>query len=211
MNPDGSGFTTVWTGEVDGATMVPDDIAFDAAGDMYVSDYRGTIFNPVGRIVRFDPTGKNPVVVQGGLVSPNGISFTPDYSALWVGELPTGKELHLTLAADGKSVAASSIGMTANLGAGGGFDSNSIDADGNVYQCNPGSGRILVWNTSGDLVATVVVPQSDFPIAGQTVVTNLAIKKGTRDAYVTVGGPNGGYIYHFTALAPGIAQSNGGH
>jgi lactonase len=209
MNPDGSGFTKIVTGSVLGNTIVPDDIAFDAAGNLYVTDYQGTPFKPIGRILRFNSDGSHPTLVQGGLVSPNGISFSPDFSGLWIGELPIGHEDHIALAADG-TAAAFSISMTANIGAGGGFDSNTVDADGNVYQCVPGSGKILVWNSTGDLIGTVVVPQSDFPLPGQTTVTNLAIKKGTRDAYVTVGGPNGGYIYHFTSFAVGIAQSNGG-
>ncbi len=40
--------------------------------------------------------------------------------------------------------------------------------------------------------------------------TNLAIKQGTTDGYITVGGEDGGYIYHFRALAKGIPESNGG-
>ncbi|MCW2541637.1 MAG: hypothetical protein JWN95_3362 [Frankiales bacterium] len=209
LNPDGTGFTKVFSGPVEGRTMVPDDIAFDKAGNMYITDYQGDNWNPIGRIVRLDATGKNPIVLQGGLVAPNGISFSPDFSTLWVGELTIGQEDHFTLAADGKSFVAKGVGMRANVGLNG-FDSNTVDAAGNVYQCVPGAGTILIWNPNGDLLKTVVVKQSDFPLPGQTTVTNLAIKKGTTDAYVTVGGPNGGYIYHFKALAKGIAQSNGG-
>jgi lactonase len=65
-----------------------------------------------------------------------------------------------------------------------------------------------VWDQNGDLVETVKVPQNlDKP---ETYVTNLAIKPGTRDGYIVVGGQAGGFVYTFKALADGISQSNGG-
>jgi lactonase len=104
-------------------------------------------------------------------------------------------------------VTSANIAAQANLGAGG-FDSNTVDADGNVYQCLAGDGKILIWNSVGDLLRTVRIPQN-LP-QSELLSTNLAIKPGTTTAYVTVGGGNGGYIYTFQALAKGIAQSNGG-
>lgn len=184
--------------------MIPDDIAFNPAGDMYISDYQGSPWNRIGRVVRLNAQGHNPIVLQGGLAAPNGISFTPDFFGLWVSELPLGREDHFTLSADGKSITGGSVGMSANVGLGG-FDSNTVDAAGNVYQCDVGAGRILVWNDLGDLIATIVVPQS-----ARTLTTNLAIKPGTTDGYMVVGGTDGGYIYTFKALAKGIPQSNGG-
>jgi lactonase len=203
----GNKLNVVFSGPVDGRTMVPDDIAFNPAGDMYITDYQGTPWNLIGRVVRLDANGQNPIVLQGGLAAPNGISFTPDFSGLWVSELKLGREDHFTLSADGTSITDGSVSMTANIGVNG-FDSNSIDSAGNVYQCVVGGGKLLVWNPNGDLVATIVVPQN-LP-QPETLTTNLAIKPGTTDGYLTVGGSNGGYIYHFRALAPGIAQSNGG-
>jgi lactonase len=206
LKADGSNFQPFFTDAVDGTRMVPDDIAFNPSGDMYITDYQGSPFNLIGRLIRLDTSG-NATVLQDGLSAPNGISFTPDFSGLWVSELTLGREDHFTLSADGKTVAGGSVGMTANIGLTG-FDSNSVDSAGNVYQCVVGGGKVLVWNTDGDLIATIVVPQ-DLP-QPETLVTNLAIKPGTTDGYLTVGGGNGGYIYKFRALAPGIPQSNGG-
>jgi lactonase len=207
LNANGSGFETVFSGPVARQTMVPDDIAFNQAGDMYITDYQGSPFNLIGRLVRLDHITHNATVLQGGLSAPNGISFTPDFSGLWVSELTLGREDHFTLSPDGTSIVGGSVGMTANIGLTG-FDSNSIDSAGNVYQCVVGGAKLLVWNTNGDLVATIVVPQN-LP-QPETLTTNLAIKPGTTDGYLTVGGSNGGYIYKFRALAPGIPQSNGG-
>lgn len=206
LNPDGSGFTTVFSGPVEGRTMVPDDLAFDKAGNMYVADYHGSPWDPTGRIVRFDADGTHPTVLQGGLSAPNGISFNADYSALWVGEYSTGREALFTLAPDGKSVVESRVAMTANIG-GHGFDSNAVDAAGNVYQVVIGTGKILVWNDHGDLIGTIMVPDER---GWEPLVSNLVIKPGTTDGYITVGGKDGGYIYSFRAFAPGTPQSNGG-
>ncbi|MFE7282922.1 SMP-30/gluconolactonase/LRE family protein [Streptomyces noursei] len=205
LNPDGSGFTTVFSGPVDGRAMVPDDIAFNKAGDMYLTDYQGSLKNPDGRVVRLDAQGTEPIVLQDGLSSPNGISFTPDFSGLWVGEYNLGRENFFTLAPDGKSFTTGSVGMSANVGRGG-FDSNSVDSAGNVYQVVLGSGKILVWNQTGDLIATILIPQQPKP---EPLVSNLVIKPGATEAYVTVGGDNGGYLYTFRALAPGLPQPGG--
>ncbi|MEU8133477.1 SMP-30/gluconolactonase/LRE family protein [Streptodolium elevatio] len=206
LNPDGSGFETVFAGPVAGRPMVPDDIAFDKAGNMYITDYHGTPWSPTGRVVRLDADGTDPIVLQDGLSGPNGITFTPDFTGVWVSEYSLGRENHFALAPDGKSFTDGRVGMSANIGLHG-FDSNTVDAAGNVYQVVIGTDKILVWNQKGDLIATVVVP---YPQNGKRLVSNLAIKPGTNTAYVTVGGDDGGYIYRFRTLAPGIPQSNGG-
>lgn len=206
LNPDGTGFTTVFSGPVDGRAMVPDDIAFNEEGAMYITDYQGSPWNRIGRVVRLDENLADPIVLQGGMATPNGISFTPDFSGLWVSEYSLDREDHLLLAPDGKSVVRGGTGMSVNAGRHG-LDSNSVDSAGNVYQTVMGAGKILVWNPAGELIATIVVPQRPEP---KPLVSNLAIKPGTTDGYITVGGESGGYIYEFRALAPGIPQSNGG-
>jgi lactonase len=90
----------------------------------------------------------------------------------------------------------------------GGFDSNSVDAAGNVYQCVNEDGEILVWNEHGEPRQTIKIPQN----LGKPELsaTNLAIKPGTREGYVVVGGAAGGFVYKFKALAKGVMPSNGG-
>jgi lactonase len=213
MNADGSGWTTVFSGNVGDRPMQADDIEFNRTGnDFYVSDTAGTPFNPIGRVVHFDAdpvTGDpiNPTVMQDGLAGANGISFSPDQSELWVSEFNYSREDHFTLGADGKTFTSGAVGMYASEG-NNGFDSNSVDASGNVYQCVYQGGRILVWNSDGDLLATIRIPQT-LP-KPQMGTTNMAIKPGTNQGFITVGGQNGGYIYTFTALGKGIQPSNGG-
>lgn len=198
MNADGSGFTAVLSGPVLGQPFSPDDLTFDRSGAMFITDLQGTPWNPTGRVIRANADGTDPTLIMGGLAAANGISFDPTYSALWVSEYTAGREDYLPLNAEHTAVTAPSTGMYGNEGDGG-FDSNTVDADGNVYQCVIKAGKILVWSRTGTLLATVVVPQ-----------TNLVIKPGTHDGYLVVGGGNGGFVYQFSALGIGDMQSNGG-
>jgi len=204
MKPDGSDFKTVYSGKF---AKFSDDISFDQQGNMFVTDTAGSPWKPTGQIVRFDPNGQNPKALMDGLASPNGISFTPDYSRLWVSEYTGQREDLLTLNKDHTAVAEAQVGMHGSPGIGH-FDSNMVDSAGNIYQCVNEDGEILVWNEHGELQETVKIKQSLG--APEMSATNLAIKPGTKTAYVVVGGKAGGFVYTFPALAKGFAGSNGG-
>jgi lactonase len=203
MSPDGSNFKTTYSGKFAEAS---DDITFDKQGNMYVTNTDGTPFEPTGEIALFDPQGQNPKTFLGGLAAPNGISFTPDYSKLWVSEYQAQRELLLT-PKEGK-LAEAQVGMHGSPGIGH-FDSNMVDSAGNIYQCVNEDGEILVWNEHGELQETVKIKQNLG--APEMSATNLAIKPGTSTVYVVVGGKAGGFVYTFPALAKGYAGgSNGG-
>jgi lactonase len=204
MNPDGSNFKTTYSGKFAESS---DDITFDQQGNMYVTNTDGTPFSPTGEIAYFDPQGQNPKTFLGGLAAPNGISFTPDFSKLWVSEYQAQRELLLTPGKDGK-LAEAQVGMHGSPGIGH-FDSNMVDSAGNIYQCVNEDGEILVWNEHGELLETVKIKQNLG--APEMSATNLAIKPGTNTVYVVVGGKAGGFVYTFPALAKGYAGgSNGG-
>jgi lactonase len=207
MRADGSGFTRLVSGPVLGSPMVLDDLTFDKQGNLFVTDMRGDPWSPVGRVIRFDPDGHNPILIQGGLASPNGVSFDPAYDALWVSEYTAGREDYFPLNADHS---ATTGGHTAIYGSAGTaqFDSNAVDTAGNIYQCVWGGGKVLVYRPDGTLSARIVVPQA--AQTGELLTTNLAIKPGTTQGYLVVGGHRGGYIYSFRSLAVGGSQSNGG-
>lgn len=67
---------------------------------------------------------------------------------------------------------------------------------------------LAVFSPDGERLATVEVPAK--AAEGMESATNVAITPGGRKAYMTVSGPDGGYVYRFTALADGLRQSNGG-
>lgn len=86
-------------------------------------------------------------------------------------------------------------------------DRESPDAQGNLYQGVHGIPRILFYGPEGRLRTIVEIPEKD---EGLESATNIAIRPGTTDAYVTVSGPAGGYVCRFDALAEGTRASNGG-
>src|SRR6478752_526758 len=188
LAPDGSDPRTFFTGEVDGARMNPDDIAFDEAGHLYVSDSRGLSEGEAqGRVVRIDRDGTKATTLADGLAATNGISFDADYRGLWISELTQNRISYLRI--DDKG------GVTSKH--------TAVRVDGGIAQTD----AMAVDDRNGKRLATVEVPTR---AAGLESATNVAITPGGTKAYMTVSGPAGGYLYTFDALAEGSRQSNGG-
>ncbi len=210
MTTDGEDVREEFTGPVDGVPMQPDDIAFGKDGALYVTDAAGAQaphWEASGRVVRIDPISRAATVLADGLPSPNGIGFTPNHDGLWIG-LNTGNRIdRLTLNADGTEVATAFPAIHASAGVGQ-LDSIAVDADGNLYVGLHGRPEILVYGTDGRLLTTVRVPADE--AAGLSSATNVAITPGSTEAFVTISGRDGGFVYEFEALGVGIPQSNGG-
>ncbi|MGW3949538.1 SMP-30/gluconolactonase/LRE family protein [Streptomyces sp. NPDC004752] len=207
LAPDGSDVRTFFSGEVDGARMNPDDLAFDQDGNLYVSDSRGmTEGEAKGRVVRIDRDGKGATVLADGLSAPNGISFDADYRGLWFSELTQNRISYLLLDGEGR-VASRHTAIRVDGGIAE-TDSIAVDADGNLYQGLSGRPAMVVYSKYGERLATVEVPAR--AAEGLEMATNVAITPGGTKAYMTVSGPDGGYVYSFDALAEGTRQSNGG-
>ncbi|GAA1489845.1 SMP-30/gluconolactonase/LRE family protein [Brachybacterium sacelli] len=208
VTAEGEDARTVFSGEVEGRAMHPDDLAFDEAGNMFVSDSSPTVYPdaaPTGRVVRIDAETSAATVLADNQPNPNGISLDRD-GALWISQLDANRIDRLLLNQDRIAV---TTGHTAIHVDGGPSqaDSNAIDADGNIYQASHGIPRILVYGPDGTHRATIDIPAEH---EGLESATNLAIRPGTQKAFVTVSGPAGGFIYRFDALAEGTRQSNGG-
>ena len=197
--------------EVKGTSFVPDDMAIDGAGDMFVADYQGTPNGPTGPtgriVVRYaNGTVDDPVT---GLSHPNGIVFTADQSALWIDQDLSGTLDHVAWQfpspASTTLVATLHTASYLSLGANAYTDSLTVDGAGNIYMAVYGAGEVLEFNPDGVQIGRVVFPGS------APRVTHVAIRPGTRDAFATASGPGGGYIYTFQALAPAPANApNGG-
>lgn len=206
--PDGSDPRTFFSGEVDGSTMNPDDIAFDDEGNLYVSDLHGMKPGKAeGRIVRIDRDGGRTTVLADGLAHPNGVMFDPDLRGLWISELAENTISYLLLDADRTAVTSQHEAIHVDAGVAQ-TDSIAVDADGNLYQALHGRPAMAVYSPDGERLATVEVPAKS--AKGLESATNVAITQGGTKAYMTVSGPDGGYVFRFTALAEGIRQSNGG-
>ncbi|MFJ7413979.1 SMP-30/gluconolactonase/LRE family protein [Streptomyces sp. NPDC098077] len=206
LAPDGGDPRTFFSGEIDGAPMNPDDIAFDQEGDLYVSDSRGlTEGKAHGRVVRIDREGGGATVLAEDLAAPNGISFDADYRGLWFSELTENRISYLRLDEKGGVTSRhTAIRVDGGLAQ---TDSIAVDADGNLYQGLHGRAAMAVYDRHGERLATVELPSR---AEGLESATNVAITPGGTKAYMTVSGPAGGYLYTFDALAEGVRQSNGG-
>ncbi|MEU7662872.1 SMP-30/gluconolactonase/LRE family protein [Streptomyces lincolnensis] len=203
---DGTGPRTFFSGEVDGARMLPDDIAFDRDGHLYVSDSLGMSEGEArGRVVRVDRDGGKATVLADGLAATNGIAFDTDHRGLWISELTENRISYLPVVErpgmSGRHTAVRVDGGIAQT------DSIAVDADGNLYQALHGRPAMEVYSRYGEHLATVRIPGRT---EGLESATNVAITPGGTKAYMTVSGPAGGYLYTFEALAKGVRQSNGG-
>ena len=203
---EGDDAQTVYSGPVDGEQMLPDDIAFDPDGNMFVSDTRGMDgpgWETPGRIVRIGVDGV-ATVLAAGLPSPNGIVFDEDDAGLWVSQYNANRIDRLELNETRTEVTAAYPAIHIDAGRAR-VDSTAVDADGNIYQAFHGRPEIEVYSSSGEHLTTITAEGGSLDSA-----TNVAIAPGTTDGYITVSGPSGGFVYTFPALADGIRQSNGG-
>lgn len=206
LAPGGGDRRTFFSGEVDGALMNPDDIAFDQEGNLYVSDSRGlSEGEALGRVVRISRDGTRATTLAGELAAPNGVSFDVDYQGLWFSELTENRISYLRLDEQGAVTSRhTAIRVDAGIAQ---TDSIAVDADGNLYQGLHGRAAMAVYDRHGERLATVELPAR---AKGLESATNVAITPGGTRAYMTVSGPGGGYLYAFDALAEGVRQSNGG-
>ncbi|WP_211240071.1 SMP-30/gluconolactonase/LRE family protein [Promicromonospora kroppenstedtii] len=189
--------------------MHPDDLAFDEAGNMFVTDSAYTPYpsaEPAGRVLRVDGATGRVTVLADDQPNPNGISFDVGGDALWVSHLDANRIDRLVLDRDGTAVVSGHAAIHVDGGVAQ-TDSNAVDAAGNVYQGMHGRPEVRVYGPDGTHLTTVSIPAEG---DGLQSATNIAIRPGTTDAYATVSGAAGGFVYRFDALAEGIRQSNGG-
>lgn len=209
ITADGGDPRLLFSGQVEGKQMNPDDIAFDEEGHLFITDAAGSqdpYWKPQGRLIRIDGGTSEATVLAQDLPAPNGAAFTPDYDGLWVSHNTANRVDYLRLDGERRKVLTAHPGIHVNAGSSQ-IDSAAVDADGNLYIGLHNRPAILIYNVHGELVSTITIPSKD---DGLSSATNIAIKPGTRQAFVTVSGKAGGWIFTFTALGEGSRQSNGG-
>ena len=180
------------------------DLVFDRHGNLYVTDFTGTLADPTGGVYRYsaDLTRIDPVLQH--LASANGVGISPEGNALWVSETCRNEMLRIELLEDGIGInPVAGVTIPCRFSGGpGGCDSMAIDVDGNVYQCMIFQGRAVVLNNRGIPVANVVIPGRDR--GKHLITTNAAFKPGTNQAFITASGEGGAWIYTFRGLAKGL-------
>ena len=202
MDPDGSNVTIKYP-EYNGERLSINDLVFDCKGNIYVTDFKGTVMEPDGGIYRLSSDGEEVQQVLHNLCSPNGISLSPEGNVLWVGETTRNAVLRVALLEDGITTIPIDGVIIAYYSTGHhGPDSNKVDLDGNLYQCIMGQGRVLVINEHGIPIANVVVSGSE---EGKYLRTsNLAFKPGTNEGYITTSGKGGAWICRFRGITVGL-------
>ncbi len=209
MNPDGTNVTEI-KARFEGKPVVPNDLVFDNKGNLYVTDFIGTIAAPAGGVYRFSADFNTVKPVVQNLAGANGIGIAPPQVAnvpgdivLWASETGRGSLLRIETQPDGITLS-HIAGLTYPYHFTGfpGPDSMAIDGAGNVYQALVFQGRVLILNRQGIPLANVLVPGREQ--AKQIVTANLAFKPGTDEVYMTTGGMGGAWIYKFKGLAPGM-------
>lgn len=203
MNPHGGNVKYI-EAKYNGKPQRFNDLVFDRRGNLYVTDFTGTVSDPTGGVYRFSSDFKTVQPVIKRLASANGISLSPEGNVLWVGETCRNAVLCIELLEDGVTVCtvAGACYPYYSTGGPGGPDSNKVDKEGNLYQCLIFQGRAIVLNAHGIPIANVVVNGRDE--GKQLRTSNLAFKPGTREAYIVSSGEGGAWVHRFEGLAEGL-------
>ena len=176
------------------------DLIFDSKGNLYVTNFIGSVSKPTGAVYRWSEDFKTVDAFAPNLVTPNGIAFSPDEKSLWVACSIAKQLFHITL--DGARGAVTKAENVYTL-TGPGGDGIRVDTRGNVYLAMNFQGRLLVFDKTGKPIATILMPGRD---SGELLsTTNLEFKPGTDEAYAVAAGDKGGtWIYRFQGLATGV-------
>lgn len=201
LSPDGELLRQI-PAEYNGELLASDDLAFDKNGDLYITDFRGSHIDPIGGVycLRAETDYKELELVTQGISSANGISFSPEYDIMWIGETGRNTVLRMGKGRDGTFKPGGVNTKIVYTGTGQAMaDSNKVDAQGNVYQAMMFGGRILILNKEGVPIANVLVPGRE---QGKHLATpNLAICPGKKEGYMLASGPYGAWIFRFPTLA----------
>lgn len=204
LSPEGNVLDEIKLPRPNGKIIKCDDMAFDREGNLYFTDFNGTFVRRTGGVYRLDADSgyRNMKSIFSGIGAGNGISFSPDYSVLWVADTPLKTIYRIVLDENGMPVdrVFGVLPISQTYGRGN-PDSNKVDADGNLYQAMMHAGWVLIYNRDGIPVANVVVPGRE---EGRLLNTpNLAIIPGESKGYIVASDEKDVVVLEFPTLAPG--------
>lgn len=199
LSPDGKNRQAVLE---PAAGYVPDDLVFDLAGGLYISDFRGSSTQADGGVLYLAPDLQSITAVLPGLCMANGVALSPDGKVLWATEFAACR-LHRAelrapgdLAQSGSSVPYHFIGP--------GPDSMRTDSEGNVYVAMNRQGRILIFSPYGIPIGQILLPGRERNCFLRC--TSLALAHDSCEVRIVardeVGG-GGTMIFRARSLAPG--------
>jgi len=134
-------------------TPVVSGLSYSNGIEIGIDGFIYTAEESAGRVRRIDPdTGEFSYVAEG-LVEPNGLSFSPDYSRLYIGSFGGGIIYQVDIDADGNG---GPVGQLASSVGTGSLDGMGVDICGNVYVCDYGQIKILRIPPDGSEIVPVV-------------------------------------------------------
>jgi gluconolactonase len=178
----------------------PNDLAIRSDGTIYFSDptYQAPSPNPqmITRVYRFSPATGAVSVVDAMLTQPNGVTLSPDESALYVS---SNNGIHkYAVASDGSTGAGSVFPQSPNAMLN--VDGMAVDCAGNLYGAIINSGTVVVLDPTGKQIG------SPIHVATAGNVTNVAFGGADhKTLYVTTQGSSGNQgLYQVPLSIPGM-------
>jgi gluconolactonase len=133
----------------------PNDLAFDAAGNLYFTDpnqYRRE--NPDGVVYRVAAGSREVTPVASNLAFPNGLAFSADGKFLFICESAFERVLRFKVRPDG-TLAEKEIFVELP---GGDPDGINFDTEGNLYVAHFGGGAVCIVAPDGQLRDKIELP-----------------------------------------------------
>lgn len=149
FDPDTGAMTVVRSQGVDGPFRGLNDLTFDQAGNVYVTDqgYSG-LEDPYGRVYRLRTTGELDLLFDG-LPSPNGLVLDREERTLHVSVTRSNQIISLPIFPDFRPVQKARMFIQMS-GSPTGPDGMAIDEDGNIAVVHAGFGTVWVFTRFGE-------------------------------------------------------------
>jgi gluconolactonase len=195
----------------------PNDLDFDAEGNLFFTDPWGTgpgpnLTDQTGAVYQYARDGMLRKVMDSGLF-PNGIAVSPDNTLLAVGDFRGGRIWYSTFQngptmgcpqcpKDPSHSTFSSVKAGTFLPGNGGPDGMHYDVRGNLWVAVAGLGGIVQINPRGLILGFVPIPNDD------AATTNFAFG-GPDNQYIYVMGASTGTFWRFKAPHPGLIGPGG--
>ena len=199
MQPDGTEVTEILTG-----LRNPDDIIFCRDGSFYltelVSNYRNSDGKNSGRVLKVSADYKTVTTLFDGYAGANGVALSPDEKYLYTTEFMGNTLIRTDFMPDGSLEFGYGCQPIYRFTGICGPDSTCVDSAGNVLQPIYKQGRVLILDKNGIQFMNVLIEGR----AGYMKSSNVCIKPGTTEAYITCAGAEGAGIFVFEAPAEAI-------